>query len=122
VEVVRDAAQPNGGLLIDAWHWNRSGTVPEDLAGVPAERILAIQLSDVAEHPMENLRQETLHHRLPPGRGFGNVAHMVGALVAKGVDAMVSVEVMSDELLSRGPTATANEVMAGAKRVLGTFR
>jgi sugar phosphate isomerase/epimerase len=120
--MLREADPPNGGLLVDAWHWARAGTTVHDLAPVPADRIVAVQLCDVAEHPRADMREETLHHRLPPGRGHGDVVGFVRALRAKGVDAMVSVEVMSDDLRSRGAATAAGQVMAAAEAVLAEAR
>jgi sugar phosphate isomerase/epimerase len=117
-QVLRDADRPNSGLLVDAWHWARSGTTADDLAAVPADRIVGIQLCDVAEHPIEPLRQESLHHRLPPGRGFGDVPGMLAALRGEGVDALITVEVISDEILSLGLDVTAEQVMAATREVL----
>ena len=117
-DVVRRAGRPNAGLLVDAWHWSRSGAVASDLDPVPAKSVMAIQLSDVVERPLADARRETLHHRLAPGEGHGDPAGMVRALHGRGVRAMVSVEVMSDDLLALGPAACAERVMAGARRVL----
>jgi sugar phosphate isomerase/epimerase len=115
---VQRAGAPNAGLLVDAWHWARAGTAAADLAPVDVDRIVGVQLCDVAEHPMERLREESLHHRLPPGAGYGDVAGMLDALRSKGVDAPISVEVISDELLARGPGTAARTVLAAARRVL----
>jgi sugar phosphate isomerase/epimerase len=117
-DIVARADQPNAGLIVDAWHWARSGAVATDLTDVPAGRIAVIQLADVGEAPMSDLRRETLHHRLPPGRGSGDVAGLLRALHEHGVTAPVSVEVMSDELLAAGPDAAAAQVMSGAATVL----
>jgi sugar phosphate isomerase/epimerase len=118
--VVAGAGSPNAGLLVDAWHWSRARASVEDLARIPAERIFAVQLSDVGPVPHPDLRAETLHHRLPPGEGCGDVAAMVAALRELGVDAMVSVEVMSDDLLAQGLQVTADRVLAAARAVLGS--
>jgi sugar phosphate isomerase/epimerase len=115
---IREADQPNAGLIVDAWHWSRSGTTAAELKPVPADRIVGVQLCDVGEHPMTPLREESLHHRLPPGRGFGDVVGMLVALHAKGVRAVTSVEVISDELLALGVDATADTVMEAAQEVL----
>jgi len=118
-EVVRRAGEPNGAVLIDAWHWTRSGATPDDLAPVPAERIVSIQLCDVIAHPMSALREESLHHRLPPGRGYGDVVGMLHELQAKGVEPwVVTVEVPSDHLLAQGLDVTAATVLAAAREVL----
>jgi sugar phosphate isomerase/epimerase len=121
-EVLRGADQPNAGLLVDAWHWSRSGMTAADLEPIPAERVVGIQLCDVGEHPMTPLRRESLGHRLPPGEGYGDVVGMLRALIAKDVDALVSVEVISDELVARGLDVAARESMSAARRVLDTAR
>jgi sugar phosphate isomerase/epimerase len=122
-EVVRRAGEPNGGIVVDAWHWTRSGATPDDLAPVPAERIVSIQLCDVIERPMSPLREESLHHRLPPGRGYGDVVGMLHALQAKGVEPRaVTVEVPSDHLLAQGLDVTAATVLAAAREVLDKAR
>jgi sugar phosphate isomerase/epimerase len=120
-EVLSRADQPNAGLLVDVWHWSRAGMTADDLAPVPADRVLGIQLCDVGETPMEPLRHESLHHRLPPGRGHGDVHGMLGALYAKRVDAMISVEVISDDLVAQGVDVAAATAMATAREVLARY-
>jgi sugar phosphate isomerase/epimerase len=118
-EVIASANAPNAGLLVDAWHWARAGTVRDDLRPISAGRIVAIQLSDVAEHSVPVPREESLHHRLPPGRGHGDVVGMLRALRRHGADpAVVAVEMMSDELLSRGAQAVAATCFRASREVL----
>jgi sugar phosphate isomerase/epimerase len=121
--VVREAGEPNGALLVDAWHWTRSGMTDDDLEPVPAETVVSVQLCDVGARPMSPLREESLHHRLPPGRGHGDVAGMVRALSAKGVrPRVIAVEVISDELVSRGLDIAARTCIDAAREVLGNAR
>jgi sugar phosphate isomerase/epimerase len=122
-EVVRRAGAANGALLIDAWHWARSGASPADLAPVPAELIVSVQLCDVREQAMTPLREESLHHRLPPGHGYGDVVGLLHALRAKGIrPRVVAVEVMSDELMAQGLDHTARTVLGAARQVLDKSR
>ncbi len=117
--VVEGAGRDNGALLVDAWHWSRAGATPADLAPVPADRVVAVQLCDVLEHPMTPLRAESLGHRLPPGRGHGDVSGMIDALVAKGISpAVVAVEVISDDLVARGLDVAAAITYTAAREVL----
>jgi sugar phosphate isomerase/epimerase len=119
--VVRSADQPNGGLLIDFWHWRRSTTTLADLDQVPADRVVSIQIDDIREHPMNPLRPETLHWRLPPGRGYGNIVELLDALRAKQVSPrIVAVEVMNDDLLAQGLTVTASTLMESSREVLAS--
>ena len=113
------ADQPNGALLVDTWHWGRSGTTVQDLQPVDADRIVSVQINDVRRQPMDPLRPEALHWRLPPGRGFGNVSGIIAALRAKGVrPRIVAAEVMNDDLLAAGLETTARTIMTACREVL----
>lgn len=114
-----DSGAPNVGVLVDLWHWRRSATTPDDLATVPADRVLAVQLADVAGTPHTDLRAEALHHRLPPGLGHGDVPALLRLLREHGVTPrVVSVEVMNDELIAQGPRTCAQVLAACARDVL----
>jgi sugar phosphate isomerase/epimerase len=113
------AGVPNAALVVDNWHWARAGQQPADLAGVAAERIVSVQLCDVRAEPMEPPRAESLGHRLPPGRGYGDTVGLVRALSAHGVTpAVMAVEVISDELVARGVDAAARVTADAAREVL----
>src|SRR5258705_5449974 len=94
---------PNAGLIVDGWHWARAGQQAADLADVPAERIVSVQLCDVRAQPMEPLRAESLGHRLPPGKGYGDTVEMVRGLTKHGVTpAVMAVEKISHEIVGPG--------------------
>jgi sugar phosphate isomerase/epimerase len=77
---------------------------------------VSVQLCDVRGEPMEPLRAESLGHRLPPGRGYGDTVGLVRALAAPGVTpAVMTVEVISHELIARG-VDVATQVAADAAR------
>jgi sugar phosphate isomerase/epimerase len=118
-QVVRDAGRPNCALIVDVWHWARAGMTPADLVGLPAERIVSVQLCDVLAQPMDPLRAESLGHRLPPGQGHGDAAGLVRALDARGVrPRVVAVEVISDALVAAGIESAARESADAARFVL----
>lgn len=120
-EIVRGV--PNGGLIVDNWHWARAGQKPADLAGVAPERIVSVQLCDVREHPMDPPRAESLGHRLPPGEGFGDTVGLVRALRDHGVRPQVmAVEVISDELVGHGVEEAARRCADAARAVLTAAR
>jgi sugar phosphate isomerase/epimerase len=106
-EVVAAADRPNGGVVLDLWHWFRSGGQLADLALVPAERIVSVQLGDVLAEPFADLRQEARHHRRLPGRGAGETTALLVALRDRGVKSPVSVEVFSDDLDAMPASAAA---------------
>ena len=67
---------------------------------------------------MEPLRGDSLGHRLPPGKGYGDTVGLVRGLTKRGVTpAVMAVEVISDELVARGVDIAA-QVSADAAREL----
>jgi len=106
-EVVAAADRPNGGIVVDLWHWFRSGAAPGDLARIPADAITSLQLCDVLPAPGPDLADEARHRRQLPGRGAGDTLGVLGALRDRGVRAPASVEVFSDELDARPATEAA---------------
>ncbi|GAA3720561.1 sugar phosphate isomerase/epimerase [Nonomuraea antimicrobica] len=100
-EVVAAADRPNAGIIIDLWHWFRSGAEFEDLAAVPASAITSLQLCDVLADAGPDLADEARHRRLLPGQGAGDTPGVLRALRERGVTVPVSVEVFSDDLDAR---------------------
>lgn len=118
-QLVRECGRPNAGLIVDVWHWARAGMTVADLAQVPAGAIVSVQLCDVRAEPMTPPRAESLGHRLPPGQGYGDAAGMVRALDLDGVaPRVVTVEVISDELVAGGVEVAAQVSIDAARRVL----
>ena len=121
--VVQAAGCDNAKLLLDSWHYIRADQ-PLDLSvleGIPAEKIVSIQINDVQAHPYAKsiLRDESMHDRMLPGTGCGDTAGFVKLMRAKGVrPAVVGVEVISDEILSRGVAQAAKDNYDAARAVL----
>jgi sugar phosphate isomerase/epimerase len=117
--ILDDAGRANSALIVDVWHWARAGMTRADLDPVPADRIIALQLCDVLEHPMQPPRAESLGHRLPPGQGWGDAVGVVRALRDKGAQPrVVTAEVISDDLVSHGVDNAARTTADAAREVL----
>ena len=67
-QLVAAAECPNARLLIDTWHWVRSGTRVEELAPVDPMAIVAVHLADVAPRAKDSLTEESRHYRMAPGK------------------------------------------------------
>lgn len=117
--VIEASGRDNAHILVDTWHWARANQTAADLAQIPADKIVSIQLCDVQEQAMDPLREESLHHRLAPGRGFGDCVGMIRALEAHGVrPRAIGIEVISDEAVAHGVQPAADTAMAAAREVL----
>ena len=65
------------------------------------------------------LRDESMHDRMLPGTGYGDTAGFVRLIRDKGVrPAVVGVEVISDEILSRDVAQAAKDNYEAARAVL----
>ena len=120
--VVRSAGSPNGGVNVDAWHLVRSGGTLEELATVPGDLILGIQLDDGPAEAEANLVEATLHHRLLPGEGEFDLVGLLRTLAATGTSAPLGVEVFSDELHTRGPGDAARAAARSTVAILEESR
>jgi sugar phosphate isomerase/epimerase len=71
LDLVEAAGRPNAGLILDMLHLHRAGTVPAELAAVPANRIAYAQLCDVAgpSPALDDLPMEARTARLHLGDG-----------------------------------------------------
>jgi sugar phosphate isomerase/epimerase len=121
-EIVRRAGRANGGLLVDSWHFFRSGSTFEQLAAVPGDRVLYVQLDDAPATAEADLSEETQHRRLLPGEGELDLAEFVRALDRIGANAPIGVEVFSDELVTQPVFDVARRSAAAARDVIGAAR
>jgi sugar phosphate isomerase/epimerase len=122
LQIVRRAAAPNGGLNVDAWHLVRSGSQLAELAEVPGDLILGIQLNDGPALPEENLVEATLRHRLLPGDGGFDLTGLIRTLAATGTTAPLGVEVFNDGLQALSAAEAALLAGQSTRRVLEAAR
>ncbi|MEM9036486.1 MAG: sugar phosphate isomerase/epimerase [Actinomycetota bacterium] len=122
LRIVEASGVESAGVMIDAWHVQRGPTTLDDLAAVDAERVLGIQLCDAPASPAADLRHETLHERLLPGEGDGDVVGLLRTLDGLGHRAPITIEVYSDALNELGPTEATRRAGQTLRAVLGAAR
>jgi sugar phosphate isomerase/epimerase len=105
-QVVDAAGRPNGGLMLDAWHYFRSDPDAALLRSIPGSSILGIQLCDAPATPEVDPLHATLHERLLPGDGEFPLATLLADLRATGTTAPLGVEVFSDVLHAQASRET----------------
>jgi sugar phosphate isomerase/epimerase len=94
-QVVHAADRPNGGLLIDAWHYFRGQPDPSSLRALRAHDVVSVQLDDADPDIVGPLYEDTMFRRRLPGEGTFDLVGLVQTLDAIGVDVPYSVEIMS---------------------------
>ncbi len=118
-QVVRTADRPNGGLMLDAWHYFRSSPDRELLRAVPGPSILGVQLCDAPATPEPDPVHATLHQRLLPGDGDLDLVGLLADLRATGTAAPLGVEVFSDVLHALDPEEVGRMAGSSLRTLLG---
>ncbi|WP_435609597.1 sugar phosphate isomerase/epimerase family protein [Pseudomonas knackmussii] len=110
--VVRNAGMNNACVLVDAFHFNRSGSALNDLAQIPPERLRYAQLCDVAgprPADMQEILRQARNERRFPGDGDCDLAGLLKTLPA---NIPLSLEIPSRQLLEQGVGALERASLA----------
>lgn len=105
LRIVEAAGRDNGGVLIDAFHFNRSRSRLDDLARVSPSRMRYMQLCDVAgpvPDDMDEILRQARNERRFPGDGDCDLPGLLRAMPA---DIPLSLEIPTRQLLERGVSA-----------------
>jgi sugar phosphate isomerase/epimerase len=97
LRLVEDAGHEAGGLVIDVWHVERAGTPPADLAKVPLNRIVGVELNDADAEVIGTLFEDTANRRRYCGEGTFDLEGDIRALRAAGWTGPWGVEILSEE-------------------------
>jgi sugar phosphate isomerase/epimerase len=90
-----EAAGPNVGVTLDAWHWYHSGGTVADVRAAKASRIVHVHVSDARAMPREDVRDDM---RLLPGEGVIDLVGFFQALKAIGYQGGVAPEVIGPRI------------------------
>ena len=120
-EIARRADRANGGVLVDAWHYFRSGADHDALRAVPGDRVLALQLDDAPALPEADLPAASLHERLLPGDGELDLGALLRTLAETGAVAPVGVEVFDDRLHALDPAEIGRRAGDATRGLLADY-
>jgi sugar phosphate isomerase/epimerase len=98
--IVDTAGRDNGGLLIDSFHWYRTGSELDLIPNIPSEKIHNVQLGDASAEPIGEISHEAMHHRLLPGEGAADIAALLHAVSSTGAKPPLIIEVFNDTLMA----------------------
>lgn len=115
-EIIAQAGHPAAGLLIDAYHLQRSGSPGRAFEHVAAEEIFTFQYSDVPAGPPPGQRRPT--DRLIPGTGVVQWQAVFDLLREKNYAGYLSFEAPNPALWARPPAEVAREAAQATRRLL----
>lgn len=96
--MVRGAGAPNGGIVFDLWHLVKLGIPYEEVARVPMEYVVGIELNDGTIHAPWSLHEDTINHRRFCGDGEFDVPGFLQCMQKAGYTGPWGIEVLSAEL------------------------
>lgn len=108
-EVVERAGRPNAGVLLDCWHFFYGPDDWKELAAFPLDAIAYVQLTDSIPVAPERYQAESETSRRLPGDGCFELGRFARALLARGFDGTVSIEVLSPETRALGAREFARQ-------------
>ena len=115
-EVVKLADHPNCGLLLDAYHLERSGNGGRGFESYPPEKIFAFQYSEVPSGPPAAAKRPT--DRLPPGKGMVRWKEVFQLLLKKNYQGYLSYEAPNPDYWSRPPEEVARDAVVATRKLL----
>ena len=116
-EILSLADHPHCGLLLDAYHLERTNAGGRGFANVPVSEIFAFQYSDVPARAWDGQGPPT--DRLPPGEGIVRWHDVFGLLVEMGYQGYLSYEAPNPLLWARPPAQVAREAVQTTRGLLG---
>jgi 2-keto-myo-inositol isomerase len=111
-ELLALAAHPSCGLLLDAYHLQRSGGQPADVDDVALADLVYVQFSDV---PRSGLVPGAATDRLPPGAGAVPFRDFFQHVAAKGYTGYASYEAPNPRAWSRPAPDVSREALAASR-------
>jgi len=94
LRIVDEAGTENVGIMMDTFHYYKSGVPLEAIASIPIDKLLIVHVNDCEDLPKEQLKDS---HRLYPGLGVIPLEDMLGVIKANGYKGYFSVEIFREE-------------------------
>jgi 4-hydroxyphenylpyruvate dioxygenase len=101
-EIVGGADCPNGGLLIDTFHFAKAGSRIEELRQIPMEKVFLVHLNDVKPLPM-GIKEQSRGFRYFPGEGEAPLREIVQCFVKGGYKNYYCIEIFNESYWLENP-------------------
>jgi sugar phosphate isomerase/epimerase len=98
LEMVEEAGAKNGGIMIDLWHVVKLGIPYEDVARIPSNYLLGIELNDGTMECPWDLHEDTVNHRRYCGEGEFDVKGFVDCMLKAGYNGPWGIEILSEDI------------------------
>jgi sugar phosphate isomerase/epimerase len=123
-QLIDEAGEPAGGLMIDLWHMARGCTDNSaEIAALPARYIFAVELGDAdsldGQLSDDELIQDMWYRRRLCGQGGQDVTGFIQAIAAAGYAGPWGIEVIAEDFRQLPLLAQARESYSTTRTALG---
>jgi sugar phosphate isomerase/epimerase len=120
--IVKEADLPNGGIVLDFFHYFRGGSLLADLEEVPIEKIFDVHVDDLKDiNPEEALPILSHDYRVLPGEGNFIFRDILKYLFERGYSGYYSLEVLNKDYLREDPLKLAIRARESVERLLKDY-
>lgn len=112
-QIVEEADAPNGGLVIDTFHFYKGGSDVADLEPVTGDKVYLLHISDCPDLPREELEDR---HRVFPGAGVIPIEVIAAEVVNKGYRGYFSLELFNEDYWASDPFLVAQQGLQSLRR------
>jgi sugar phosphate isomerase/epimerase len=95
--MVEGAAAKNGGIILDTWHVAKLGIPYQEVARMPREYLISVELNDGTYEAPWSLLEDTINHRKFCGEGEFEVPRFIECVRKTGYTGPFGIEVLSQE-------------------------
>jgi sugar phosphate isomerase/epimerase len=95
-ELVVAAEHPAAGLVVDIWHLERGPSTLADLAEIPGDKVIVVELNDAPAPQSTDQFHDTIHHRVLCGSGTFDLKGFIETLQQLGFAGPWGVEIISE--------------------------
>jgi sugar phosphate isomerase/epimerase len=99
--MIEGAGAKNGGVVLDLWHIVKLRISYEEVASIPPQYLVSIELNDGTFEAPWSLHEDTINHRRLCGEGEFDVKGFVDCVRKAGYQGPWGIEVLSEELRRR---------------------
>jgi len=96
--MVEGAGAKNGGIILDTWHVAKLGIPYEEVARMPKQYLVSVELNDGTYEAPWSLFEDTINHRRFCGEGEFEVKRFIECVWKTGYTGPFGIEVLSQEL------------------------
>ncbi len=115
LEVIERAGHGSLGLMMDTFHYYKSGVPIDDIQAIPTELLLIVHVNDCEDLPREELTDQ---HRVYMGDGVLPLKEMLEILREMVYEGALSVEIFRKGYWERDPVTISVEAKAAYDRMM----